>query len=604
MKRFILFCLAAALCVSARPSLQVDRERIESGKTFGLQLVFPLNELPENRSDLQLEAANGFTLVGIDSTDQMIRPSMEDMFNSFFGGGNRGGYKARVYTFKLKAPKKTGRISVGQIYLTIDGQKRNITGDVPINIQRAFTDEALSVSLTPSKKSIYEGEQFSVTLGFHTYEHFEGGLQATDMNTGDDFIVHRSDLSTMKFEPVEGSRREMHASAKFAWLSPTKSGNLQIPPFKFKYTKLGEPKVVEENKQMGGMTFSSRSVKQESVEAEAQSPTINITVKPLPTEGKPANFSGMVGNYNFSADFDRTELKVGEAMTLTINIKGDGLPGSITDPKLPDFGEFRSVPPENELNKKVVGNKVITTKNIRVFLYPKKKGEFTIPEITYSWFNPSKKKYETAKAGPWNVTVEKGEAAPEAIFQAPVAQGPAAVQKQEIESLGSDIRFIHKVNENRDNSAPYKNILFWVIFAAAIPFYLIVTAAVRSRRKHNSDAALVRKGKADKMLKARFADAREALKKGDAKALYAALENGLINYLSDKTNLEFKGMTRPQMKEELAKLGVKDETIAAIDSWLEKCAFARYAPVNPTKDEQEQMLKDVEKLCEVVGSRR
>ena len=604
MKRFILFCLAAALCVSARPSLQVDRERIESGKTFGLQLVFPLNELPENRSDLQLEAANGFTLVGIDSTDQIIRPSMEDMFNSFFGGGNRGGYKARVYTFKLKAPKKTGRISVGQIYLTIDGQKRNITGDVPINIQRAFTDEALSVSLTPSKKSIYEGEQFSVTLGFHTYEHFEGGLQATDMNTGDDFIVHRSDLSTMKFEPVEGSRREMHASAKFAWLSPTKSGNLQIPPFKFKYTKLGEPKVVEENKQMGGMTFSSRSVKQESVEAEAQSPTINITVKPLPTEGKPANFSGMVGNYNFSADFDRTELKVGEAMTLTINIKGDGLPGSITDPKLPDFGEFRSVPPENELNKKVVGNKVITTKNIRVFLYPKKKGEFTIPEITYSWFNPSKKKYETAKAGPWNVTVEKGEAAPEAIFQAPVAQGPAAVQKQEIESLGSDIRFIHKVNENRDNSAPYKNILFWVIFAAAIPFYLIVTAAVRSRRKHNSDAALVRKGKADKMLKARFADAREALKKGDAKALYAALENGLINYLSDKTNLEFKGMTRPQMKEELAKLGVKDETIAAIDSWLEKCAFARYAPVNPTKDEQEQMLKDVEKLCEVVGSRR
>jgi len=599
MKRIILFCLAVALCVSARPSLQLDRERIESGKTFGLQLVFPINELPESRSDLQIETANGFTLVGIDSTDQVIRPDIEDMFNSFFSSGhNRGGYKARVYTFNLKAPKKTGRISIGQIFLTIDGQKRNITGDIPISVQRAYTDDALAVSLTPSKKTVYEGEQFSVTLGFHTYEHFEGGLQATDMNTGDDFIVHRSDLSNMKFEPVEGNRREMQASAKFAWLSPTKSGNLQIPPFKFKYTKRGEPKVVEESKQMGGMTFSSRSVKQESVETETQSPIINITVKPLPTEGKPANFSGMVGNYSFSADFDRTELKVGEAMTLTINIKGDGLPGSITDPKLPDFGEFRSVPPENELNKKIVGNKVVTTKNIRVFLYPKKKGEFTIPEITYSWFNPGKKKYETAKAGPWNVTVEKGEAAPEAIFQAPVAQGPAAVQKQEIESLGNDIRFIHKVIDTKNTTFPYKSILYWILFASAVPFYIIITAAVRSRRKHNSDAALVRKGKADKMLKARFADARTALQKGDAKALYAALENGLINYLSDKTNLEFKGMTRPQMKEELAKLGVKAESIAAIDSWLEKCAFARYAPVNPTKDKQEQMLKDIEKLCE------
>ncbi|WP_298769008.1 BatD family protein [uncultured Fibrobacter sp.] len=604
MKRIIFLSLALALYAFARPSLQLDRERVESGKTFGLQLVFPLTELPENRGALSIETANGFTLVGVDSTDQVMRPDIEDMFNSFFGGGrNRSGYKARVYTFRLKAPKKTGRINIGQIFLDIDGQKRNITGDIPINVQRAYSDEALTVSLTPSKRSVYEGEQFSVTLGFHTYEHFEGGLQATDMNTGNDFIVHRSDLANMKFEPADNNRRELQASAKFAWLSPTKSGNLQIPPFKFKYTKRGEPKVVEENKQMGGMSFSSRTVKQESIEAEASSPTVNIPVKPLPPEGKPADFSGMVGSYSFAADFDRTSLKVGEAMTLSINIKGDGLPGSIADPKLPDFSEFRSVPPENDINKKIVGNKVITTKNIRVFLYPKKKGEFAIPEITYSWFNPTKKKYETAKAGPWNIVVEKGDASAEAIFQAPAAQGPAMVQKQEIESLGSDIRFIHKVNDSANSIAPYKDILYWALFAAAIPFYLIVTFIVRSRRKHNSNAALIRKDKADKMLKARFADARKALQKGDAKALYAALENGLVNYLSDKTNLEFKGMTRPQMKEELAKLGMKDETIAAIDSWLDKCAFARFAPVNPSTEEQKQMLNDIEKLCELIGRR-
>ena len=409
-----------------------------------------------------------------------------------------------------------------------------------MSVQRAYTDDALAVSLTASKKTIYEGEQFYVTLGFHTYEHFEGGLQATDMSTGNDFIVHRSDLNNMEFKPVEGSRREMQASAKFAWLSPTKSGNLQIPPFKFKYTKRGEPKIVEEKKQMGGMSFSSRTVKQESIEAEATSPIINITVKPLPAEGKPDNFSGMVGDYKFSAEFDRTNLKVGEALTLSINIRGDGTPGTIADPKLPDFGDFRSVPPENNISKKITGNKVIT----------------------------------------------------------PVVQGPAAVQKQEIESLGSDIRYIHAVGKAHDSARPYKSIAFWIIFAAAIPFYILVNLAITRRRKHNNDAALVRKGKADKMLKARFANARAALKEGNAKALYAALENGLIDYLSDRTNLEFKGMTRPQMKEELSKLGVKEETIAAIDSWLEKCAFARFAPVNPSAEEQKQMLADVEKLCE------
>ena len=599
MKKLLLILLCLAACAMARMSLQVDKDRVEAGKTFKLMLIVPLQELPAERGVPQLETRNGFTFLSLDSAEQVIRPDFEDMFNSFFGGGGRP-YKARVYSFNIRAPKKTGSLDVGQIEWSINGNVHTISGNIPINIQRAYSDEAVSVSLTPSKKSIYEGEQFYVTLGFHTYEHFEGGLQATDMSTGNDFIVHRGDLSTMEFKPVEGARREMQASAKFAWLSPTKSGNLQIPPFKFKYTKRGEPKIVEEKKQMGGMSFHSQSIKQESIEAETQTPTVTINVKPLPTQGKPADFSGMVGDYKFTADFDRTNLKVGEALTLSVNIKGDGTPGTITDPKLPDFSEFRSVPPENNISKKISGNKVITTKDIKVFLYPKKKGTFEIPAISYSWFNPAKKKYETATAGPWTIEVEKGDAGAEAVFQGPVAgaTGPSAVQKQEIESLGSDIRFIHPDMGKAQSGAPYRNILFWVLFIAAIPFYFIATLAIRIRRKRSSNAALVRKGQANKQLRERFAQARAALEKGDGKGFFAALENGLVNYLSDQTNLEFKGMTRAQMKTELAKIGVNEETIAAIDSWLEKCAFVRYAPVTATPEEQKQMLADVEKLCE------
>ena len=375
MKRVLITCLALAALAAARPTLQLDRERIEAGQAFGLQFIVPLQELPGNREVPQLETKNGVTFMGLDSTDQVIRPGFDDMFESFFGGGGRA-YKARIYTFKVRAPKRTGQIDVGQIIWTINGEPQAVSGSIPVNVQRSYNDDALAVSLTPSKKSIYEGEQFYVTLGFHTFEHFEGNLQATDMNTGSDFIVHRSDLSNMEFKPVEGARREMQASAKFAWLSPTKSGNLQIPPFKFKYTKRGEPKVVEEKKQMGNMSFSSRSVKQESIETEATTPVVNISVKPLPAEGRPANFSGMVGNYSFNADFDKDHLKVGEALTLSITIRGDGTPGTITDPKLPSFDDFRSVPPENSIDKKVSGNKVVTTKSIKIFLYPKKKGSF------------------------------------------------------------------------------------------------------------------------------------------------------------------------------------------------------------------------------------
>jgi hypothetical protein len=603
MKRFLLLCLGLTTFLNAKPSLQVDKDRIEAGQTFNLQLIVPLQEMPENRGALRLETRNNFKFLGLDSADQVMRPDMDDIFNSFFGGGGRP-YKARVYSFKLKAPKKTGMQDVGTITWMIGGEANVVSNKIPINVQRSYNDDALAVSLTPSKKSIYEGEQFSVTLSLHTFEHFQGGLQATDMSTGNDFIVHRNDLSNMEFKPVEGTRREMKATTRFAWLSPTKSGDLQIPPFKFKYTKLGEPKVVEEKKQMGGMSFSSRSVKQESIETETATAPLSITVLPLPTEGKPADFSGMVGSYSFSANFDRTNLKVGEALTLAISIKGDGTPGTITDPKLPDFSDFRSVPPENSIDKKVKGNKVVTSKNIKVFLYPKKKGTFEIPAITYSWFNPAKKKYETASAGPWTIEVEKGDAPAEPIYQAPVSTGTGSstpvVQKQEIEFLGSDIRFIHPITDKSETAAPHRSVLFWILFLAAIPFYLVVNFAITRKRKRDSNTALVRKDKANKLLKEKFAKAREALKSGDGKAFYAALENGLIDYLSNLTNVEFKGMTRPQMKQELSKRGVKEETISAIDSWLEKCSFVRFAPVTATTDEQSQMLADVEKLCEAL----
>lgn len=607
MRQILLFCIVTALYAWASPSLQWEnRDKIQPGKTFGLQLIYPLQEISPDFEKLQVDTKNGFTLVKIDSTDQVMRPSMDDPFAmmAYMQGRGRGGYKARVYTLKFKAPKKTGQLELGEISWIIKGEKYLIAKNIPVEIRRSYDDDALTATLKPSKTTIYEGEQIYLTLNFHTYEHFAGGLQAIDMNLGNDFTVHHNELNNLDFQPVENAPRESQATAKFAWASPNKSGNLQIEPFKFKYIKRGEPKIVSENKSGSGFSMSFQSVKQGNVESEISSKPIKITVKPLPEEGKPDNFSGMVGNYSISANVDKTKLKVGEALALTLTIKGDGTPGTITDPKLPDFEDFRVVPPENQISSKVERQKLVTTKKTSIFLYPKKKGSFTIPAISYSWFNPSKSTYESASVGPWEIEVEKGDGpTAEAIFQPQTndgtpAGGPPVVQKQEIESLGSDIRFIHPVKMEEGKQAPYKEIWFWVAFLAAIPAYFIVVFAIRNKRKRSKDTALTRRNQADKMLKNRFVKANDALSKGDAKALYAALENGLMDYLSDLTNQEFRGMTRSQMKQELKNRDVSDETITSIDSWLEKCAFARYAPVNPSAGEQAQMLKDVEKLCE------
>ena len=122
MKRVLITCLALAALAAARPTLQLDRERIEAGQAFGLQFIVPLQELPGNREVPQLETKNGFTFMGLDSTDQVIRPGFDDMFESFFGGGSRA-YKA--------PPKGRDRLTWDRLSGQSTGNRRPSAGAFP-----------------------------------------------------------------------------------------------------------------------------------------------------------------------------------------------------------------------------------------------------------------------------------------------------------------------------------------------------------------------------------------------------------------------------------------------------------------------------------------
>lgn len=570
-----MICLGLAAFAMARPSLEFSTERIEAGSTFELRLVVPTRELVEPREVPRLEMQDGFKLLGIDSVDTRG--------GDFFSGP----YKVRKYAFKLQAPKKTGNFKVGPLTWNIEGKNYELAPTISIGLQKSFDDAAVVISLTPNKRTVYEGEQFAVSLNIHTYEHFAGNLVAQTMDLGNDFIVHRSDLKDLEFKRV-GNTRESEASAKFAWLSATKNGDMNIPPFTFKYTKMGAPKVVEENKSFGGATMSFKSVKQEQEDAEASTLPVKIKVLPLP-EGAPEGFSGMVGNYSFAAEIDKTNLKVGDALTLSITIKGDGKPGTITDPKLPDFSEFRSVPPESKIAKKIASGKTITTKQITAFLYPKRKGTFEIPAISYSWFNPGKKKYETATTGPWTIEVEKGDM--QTVLAPVTASGEIkGATKQEIETLGSDIRFIKDVPQKTFSAPLYRNPFYLILVLFAIPFYVVSLLLLKRNRKRHSDAGLMRQSKASKNFKQAIAQAESALKASDSKAFYAAIETALIGYLSDCTNLEFRGMVKSARTDALQGKKVDAKVIDEIEKWLEKCSSARFMPsVDSTRTTEDLM---------------
>lgn len=127
--------------------------------------------------------------------------------------------------------------------------------------------------------------------------------------------------------------------------------------------------------------------------------SIPINVQPLPELDKPPDFNGAVGEYNITAQVDRTRLEVRKALTLTLIITGSGNFNTVNPPKLTSLNVFRVDPP-NHVNNNTTNNAQYT-----YVVIPLKAGILKIPTINFSYFNPKKQTYQTTNTTPIPITV-------------------------------------------------------------------------------------------------------------------------------------------------------------------------------------------------------
>lgn len=585
LKTVALCCLLFFTGLShAGMNVEFDRDRIEAGQEFRMFLVIPLQELPPDHGLPEITDLQGFDLKGVDSVDEKI--------NTFFTGR----MTVRKFRYTLVAPKVNGAYSLPMVW-NVGGQQRSI-GKIRIDVARSMDAPGLQVLLTPNKQNIYEGEQLTLTMTLLTYENFQGGLNLGSVDLGNDFVAHRADLSKLSFGRSQRPGVQSEVSAPIAWLAPIRSGSLEVPELKFKYQKMGAPKMV--NKQMGNFSFSSMT--QGTEEATALSGKVRFKVQPLPLEGQPPQFSGLVGQYSFDAKVDKTQLQVGEALSMVITIRGNGKPGSIPDPVLPSFSEFRSVPPEADLQKTIENGQVWTKRTLKVFLYPKKKGSFTIPAFSYNWFDPKAKKYVVVESPTWQIQVEKGEITEAAATGGGAPMVYAGAEKRAIEQLGQDIRFIHEPSRIQNQSLRlYKSVLWWILLI--LPFLILIAFRMWYGRylANRSNRAYVRRERAMRILQERLIEIRQLVANKEMRQFYAKLESLLIVFLGDLYNTELQGLTRQDLSANLAQHKVPAEDIARILQWLEDGDRARFAPIAVSEQDTMAILDQVQAMCNRLG---
>jgi hypothetical protein len=303
---------------------------------------------------------------------------------------------------------------------------------------------------------------------------------------------------------------------------------------------------------------------------------VEVEVLPLPEEGRPRSFTGLVGRLGVSASIDRSNVETNDAVTLEVTVEGEGNLGALAAPVIELPVDFESFPPEVTESIDRSGSRVRGSKTYQYVLIPRSPGRKTIPPVEMSYFDAESGLYATSASEPLALEVT-GDAVVLAVG------GRAGV-----ETLREDIRFIQigppnlGALEGSLANAPQ----FWIV--ALLP--LIALLGALGLRRHwdrlEGDVAYARGRRAGRVAKKRLGRARAVMAGSDARAFYAEVERALRGFLADKLNVAEAGFMSDVAEAELRKRGVPDEATTEYLACLGECDRARFAPPSSSAEEK------------------
>ena len=161
---------------------------------------------------------------------------------------------------------------------------------------------------------------------------------------------------------------------------------------------------------------------------------VPVSIRPLPTEGKPADYSGLVGHFTLSVTPSASAVKLGDSLTLDVSITGDGTLSGFRLPPPPSGSGYRAYDDEPTLEASIKDGQFLSRATFRRAVVPEAEGELHLPPLRVPVFDPQTGAYVVLESEPVSVTVTPGEAG-----AGQVTSFAAAGPKKGVESLGEDI---------------------------------------------------------------------------------------------------------------------------------------------------------------------
>ena len=562
---------------------------VEVGEQF--RLSFVLNKQGEN---LQVPTLQGF--------DLLAGPSLSTSFNTSIINGKMEQSSEYTYTYVLEA-REEGEYTVAPATITVDGKEykssplkiKVIKGsDKPKGNNNAsssgiredrgsstITDDDLFLRMEVSRNSLYVGESLTATLKVYARVNLVD-VQGKKIPPFDGFLTEDVKIPQIRLEREEynGKIYDRVGVLQKTILFPQHAGTLTIDPYEL---------ICVVRQRVAGRSnsiFDDFFGQSRDVRVICKSKPVKITVKPLPEAGKPLGFSGMVGTLAMTTSTSTDTLRANDALTYKAVLRGTGNMKLLEAPKISFPHDFDVYDPK--VIKDINGTSGTVT--FEYLVIPRYAGEYKIPAVQYSYFDPQSGTYKILTGKEYTVRVAKGN-------ESGQGTGEAALQsfkKEDVRMLGQDIRYIKTGKSDlRQRGVQYfATMEYWLSFL--IPFVLFVVGMILNRRriKANADLVRVKSKTANKMAQKRLRAASVAMKAGNSELFYQEVLNALWGYVSYKLNISASELNRDNISEHLTRRGADTTLIQGFIEVLDHCEYARYAPGANQDEEMDKVYKD------------
>lgn len=432
----------------------------------------------------------------------------------------------------------------------------------------SVSNQDLFVTATVSKTNVYEQEALLLTYKIYTRESQLGfdNVKLPDFKGFHSQEIERPSNAKWSQDHYKGRNYYTTVYRQFV-LFPQQSGKLVIEPARF---DASVAKAVRSADPFDAFFNGGSNVVQ--VKKVLTTPAVTINVNALPA-GKPADFSGGVGEFNISSSINSKEVKTNDAITVKLVISGTGNLKLLSNPEVRFPEDFEVYDPKVDSQVRLTQNGLSGNRVIEYLAIPRHAGNFKIPAVTFSYFDIKSKSYKTLRTEDYEIKVEKGAGNADQVIA-------NFTNKEDLKVLGEDIRYIKlkDVTLQPKGSFFYGSFTYWLCYIVPALIFILLFIVYRKQAAENANVAKMRTKKANKVATKRMKLAGKLLAENKKDAFYDEVLKALWGYISDKLNIPVSRLSKDNVEEKLRNHGVSDELIKEFIDALNECEFARFAP--------------------------